>query len=163
MLERDFDRMFRFFLLVSAFSGAARHRCSRNAEDRRCFRTSYTTRFTTVTLCFDDVHAERAPRVRGVKETPWSMPGVHVAHFGPMCLTAWNSLCPPKRPIMSRTGPTRFDAWSSWGGRPERTLGGHPHVLGRHVVAWSTVYTPCKKGCSGIQKITGGLGSLSIW
>ena len=64
------------------------------------------------------------------------MPGVHVAHFGPMCLTAWNSLRPPKRPIMSRTGPTRFDAWSSWGGRPERTLGGHPRVLGRHVVSW---------------------------
>ena len=84
------------------------------------------------------MHAERAPRVRGVKETPWSMPGVHVAHFGPMCLTAWNSLRPPKRPIMSRTGPTRFDAWSSWGGRPERTLGGHPHVLGRRVV--------CRKG-----------------
>ena len=113
-------------------------------------------------LCGDDVHAERAPRVRGVEETPWGIPGMRVAHFRPMCLTAWNSLHPPKRPIMFRTGPTRFDAWSSWGGRPERTLGGHPHVLGRHVVAWSTVYTPCKKGCSGIQKITGGLGSLSI-
>ena len=87
-------------------------------------------------LCFDDVHAERAPRVRGVKETPWSMPGMHVAHFRPMCLTAWNSLRPPKRPIMSRTGPTRFDAWSSWGGRPERTLGGRPRALGRHVVSW---------------------------
>eukprot|EP00964_Phaeocystis_antarctica_P097865 scaffold63929_cov65-Phaeocystis_antarctica.AAC.3 len=41
-------------------------------------------------------------------------------------------------PVMSRTGPTRFDAWSSRGGRPERTLGEHPHVLGRHVV--------CRKG-----------------
>ena len=87
-------------------------------------------------LCSDDENAERAPRVRlrGLNETLWSMPGVHVAHFRPMCLTAWNSLRPPKRPIMSRTGPTRFDAWSSWGGRPERTLGGRPRALGRHVV-----------------------------
>ena len=55
-------------------------------------------------LCGDDVRAERAPRVRGVKETPWGIPGMHVAHFRPMCLTAWNSLRPPKSPIMSRTG-----------------------------------------------------------
>ena len=89
-------------------------------------------------LCGNDVRAERAPRVRGVNETLWGVPGMHVAHFGPMCLTAWNSLRPPKRPIMSRTGPTRFDAWSSWGGRPERTLGGRPRVLGRRVV--------CRKG-----------------
>ena len=31
----------------------------------------------------DDVHAERAPRVRGVNEALWGMPGVHVAYFGP--------------------------------------------------------------------------------
>ena len=68
------------------------------------------------------------------------MPGVHVAHFGPMCLTAWNSLHPPKRPIMARTGPTRFDAWSSWGGRPERTLGGRPRALGRHVACRKEVH-----------------------
>ena len=87
-----------------------------------------------------------------------SSPMSHESH-----MARRNHLRHPKSPIVPRTGPTRFDAWSSWGGRPERTLGGHPHVLGRHVVAWSTVYTPCKKGCSGIQKITGGLGSLSIW
>ena len=32
------------------------------------------------------------------------------------------------------TRPTRFDARSSRGGRPERTLGEHPHVLGPRVV-----------------------------
>ena len=63
------------------------------------------------------------------------MPGVHVAHFRRMCLTARNSLRHPKSPIMPRTSPTRFDAWSSRGGRPEWTLVGHPHVLGRRVVA----------------------------
>ena len=63
------------------------------------------------------------------------MPGVHVAHFCPMCLTTRNGLRHPKSPIMSRTSPTRFDAWSSRGGRPEWTLVGHPHVLGRRVVA----------------------------
>ena len=70
----------------------------------------------TRTLCCDDVNAERAPRARGVHEAPWSTLGVHVAHFRPMCLTAWNN---PRRltcPIMSRTGPTRFDVWSSRGG-----------------------------------------------
>ena len=36
-----------------------------------------------------------------------------------MCLTARNGLRHPKSPIMSRTSPTRFDAWSSRGGRPE--------------------------------------------
>ena len=77
------------------------------------------------------------------------MPGVRAAHFRPMCLTAWNSLRPPKRPIMSRTGPTRFDAWSSWGGRPEQTLRGHPHVLGRRVVGWKEGHEallPLKRG-----------------
>ena len=63
------------------------------------------------------------------------MPGVHVAHFCPMCLTTRNGLRHPKSPIMSRTSPTRFDAWSSRGGRPEWTLGGHPHVLSARVVA----------------------------
>ena len=64
------------------------------------------------------------------------MPGVHVAHFCPICLTARNGLRHPKSPVMSRTSPTRFDAWSSRCGRPEWTLGGHPHVLGRRVVRW---------------------------
>ena len=67
-------------------------------------------------LCGDDVRAERAPRTRGVHEGLRGMLGVHVAHFRPMCLTAWNSLRPPKSPTMSRTGPTRFDARSSRGG-----------------------------------------------
>ena len=40
---------------------------------------------------------------------------------------------------------------SSRGGRPERTLGEHPHVLGGRVVAWlAVVYTPFKKG--GVQE-----------
>ena len=87
-------------------------------------------------LGFDDVRAERAPRVRGVHEGLRGMLGVHVAHFRRMCLTARNSLRHPTSPITSRTGPTRFDAWSSRGGWPERTLGELPHVLGRHVVSW---------------------------
>ena len=86
-------------------------------------------------LCCDDVNAERALWVRGVHEGPWSALGVHVAHFRPMCLTAWNSPRHPTSPIMSRTGPTGFDVWSSRGGRPERTLGEHPHVLGGRVVS----------------------------
>eukprot|EP00964_Phaeocystis_antarctica_P143352 scaffold108891_cov54-Phaeocystis_antarctica.AAC.2 len=31
-------------------------------------------------LCGDDASAERVPRVRGVKETLWGMPGMHVEH-----------------------------------------------------------------------------------
>ena len=81
------------------------------------------------------MNAERALWVRGVHEGPWSALGVHVAHFRPMCLTAWNSPRHPTSPIMSRTGPTGFDVWSSRGGRPERTLGEHPHVLGGRVVS----------------------------
>ena len=54
----------------------------------------------------DDVRAERTPRVRGVHEALWGMPGVHVAHFSPMRLPAWNSLHPPKSPVMSPTAPT---------------------------------------------------------
>ena len=53
----------------------------------------------------DDVRAERAPRVRGVHEALWGMPGVHVAHFNPMRLPAWNSLHPPKSPVMPPHGP----------------------------------------------------------
>ena len=53
----------------------------------------------------DDVRAERAPRVRGVHEALWGMPGVHVAHFSPMRLPAWNSLHPPKSPVMPPHGP----------------------------------------------------------
>jgi hypothetical protein len=51
------------------------------------------------------------------------MPGVHVAHFCPMCLTARNGLRHPKSPVISRTSPTRFDAWSSRGGRPDARVG----------------------------------------
>ena len=72
--------------------------------------------------------------------------GVHVAHFRPMCLTAWNSLRPPKRPLMFRTGATRFGAWFSWGGRPKQNPRSHPRVLGRHVVrqagAWGVPCAP---------------------
>ena len=85
-------------------------------------------------LCFDDVRAERAPWVCGVHGGLGGTLGVHVAHFRPMCLTAWNSPRHPTSPILSRTGPTGFDAWSSRGGRPERTLGERPHVLGPRVV-----------------------------
>ena len=87
-------------------------------------------------LCCDDVNAERAPRVRGVKETLWGVPGVHVAHFRPMCLTARNSLRRLTSPIMPRTGPTRFDVRSSPGGRAEWALGEHPHVPGGRIAAW---------------------------
>ena len=71
------------------------------------------------------------------------MPGVHVSPIFARCAspTARNGLRHPKSPVMSRTSPTRFDAWSSRGGRPEWTLGGHPHVLGRRVVRW-------KGGCA---------------
>ena len=86
-------------------------------------------------LGFDDVRAERAPWVCGVHGGLGGALGVHVAHFRPMCLTAWNSPRHPTSPIMSRTGPTGFDVWSSRGGRPERTLGEHPHVLGGRVVS----------------------------
>ena len=63
------------------------------------------------------------------------MIGVHVAHFRSMCLThgsppGTNSLRRPTSPIYVPHGPTRFDVWSSRGGRPERTLGEHPHALG---------------------------------
>jgi hypothetical protein len=64
------------------------------------------------------------------------MPGVHVVHFCPMCLTARNGLRHPKSPIMSRTSPTRFDAWSSRGERPLWALAGHPQGLGRRAVRW---------------------------
>ena len=90
------------------------------------------------------------------------MPGVHVAHFHPMCLTTRNGLRHPKGPIMPRTSPTRFDAWSSRGGRLEWTLKEHPHVLGARVISRSGVVGCLYTLCSGIQKITGGLGSLSI-
>ena len=59
---------------------------------------------------------------------------MHVARFRPMCLTARISLRRPTSHITPRTGPTRFYAWSSRGGRPEWTLGEHPHALGRRVV-----------------------------
>ena len=71
------------------------------------------------------------------------MPGVHVAHFCPICLTARNGLRHPKSPVMPRTSPTRFDAWSSRGGRLEWTLKEHPHVLGRRVVRWKVVPLGC--------------------
>jgi len=113
-------------------------------------------------LCFDDVRAERAPWVCGVHGGLGGALGVHVAHFHPMCLTAWNSPRHPTSPITPRTGPTGFDVRSSRGGRPERTLGEHPHVLGARVISRSGVVGCLYTLCSGIQKITGGLGSLSI-
>ena len=68
------------------------------------------------------MRAERAPRVRGVHEGLRGALGVHVAHFRPICLTArMNSPRRPTSPITSRTAPTRFDARSSRGGRPERS------------------------------------------
>ena len=63
-------------------------------------------------LCFDDVRAERAPWVCGVHGGLGGALGVHVAHFLPMCLTAWNSPRHPTSPITSRTGPTGFDVRS---------------------------------------------------
>ena len=51
----------------------------------RSSRTYTPTDARTRALCCDDVRAERAPRVRGVHEGPWSMLGMHVAHFRPMC------------------------------------------------------------------------------
>ena len=105
------------------------------------------------------MNAERAPRVRGVKETLWGVPGMHVAHFRPMCLTARNSLRHPKSTVMSRTGPTRFDAWSSRGRRPERTLRGHPHALGARVISRKGVYLvsfhapPTRAGVLGVEGV----------
>ena len=51
----------------------------------RSSRTYTPTDARARALCCDDVRAERAPRVRGVHEGPWSMLGMHVAHFRPMC------------------------------------------------------------------------------
>ena len=61
-------------------------------------------------LCCDDVNAERAPWVCGVHGGLGDALGVHVAHFRPMRLTARNSLRHSKSPVISRTGPMRFDA-----------------------------------------------------
>ena len=85
-------------------------------------------------LCFDDVRAERAPWVCGVHGGLGGALGVRVAYFRPMCLTARNSPCRLTCPIMSRTGHTWFDAWSSRGGWSEQTLGEHPHMLGLRIV-----------------------------
>ena len=78
---------------------------------------------------------------------------MHVAHFRPMCLTAWNSLRPPKRPLMFRTGATRFDAWFSWGGRPKQNPRSHPRVLGRHVVSWKEGLVPLLPPKGEIEKL----------
>ena len=72
-----------------------------------------------------------------------------------MCLTTWNSPRHPTSPITSRTGPTRFDAWSSRGGWPEWTLGELPHVLGRHVVSW-------KEGHEALMPPKGEIEKLRI-
>ena len=65
---------------------------------------------------------------------------------------------------MSRTGPTGFDAWSSRGGRPERTLGERPHVLGARVVAWLAVpsITLQKSGVQEFRKLQAVWG-LSLY
>ena len=90
--------------------------------------------------------------------------GVHVAHFRPMCLTARNSLRHPTGPITSRTGPTRFDARSWRGGRPERTLGEHPHVLGGRVVCRKAVdlvsFMPPARACTA-GAMSAGKGGAS--
>ena len=64
---------------------------------------------------------------------------MHVAHFRRKCLTARNGLRRPRSPFLPRTGPTRFDARSSRGRRPEWALREHPHVLGLRVAAWEAV------------------------
>ena len=100
---------------------------------------SYTPTYARArALCCDYVRAERAPRVHGVHEGPWSMLGMHVAHFRPMCpcasppgrISVSASACAPlSEPYYVPHVPTRFDVWSSRGGKPERTLGEHPQVL----------------------------------
>ena len=113
-----------------------------------------------------DVHAERAPEAPMDPTDPCGTLGARVRHFTLMCLTA-RTACVALRtsPIMPRTGPTRLDVRSSRGGRPERTLGEHPHVLGGRVVCRKGVDlvpfmphphapAPCGRGgraCSGVQ------------
>jgi hypothetical protein len=65
-------------------------------------------------------------------------------------------MCRPLRALLrtSRTGPTRFDAWSSRRGRPESTLGEPPHVLGGCVVCWKggappALHAPARAGALG--------------
>ena len=92
--------------------------------------------------------------------------GVHVAHFRPMCLTAWNSPRHPTSPILSRTGPTGFDARSSRGGRPERTLGECPHVLGARVVprkgAPRALHAPPCTARAGALRVPGEVVSACV-
>ena len=56
-----------------------------------------------------------------------------------MCLTARISLRRPRALLCPARAPTGFDVWSSRGGKPERTLGKHPHVLGGRVVCRKAV------------------------
>ena len=64
-------------------------------------------------------------------------PGVHVAHFLPdVPHRPERPVRRPKSPVVS---PTRFDAWSSRGGRLEWAQGEHPHVLGLCDVCWKGV------------------------
>ena len=62
---------------------------------------------------------------------------MHVAHFLPdVPHRPERPVRRPKSPVVSHT---RFDAWSSRGGRLERTQGEHPHVLGLCDVCWKGV------------------------
>ena len=96
------------------------------------------------------------------------MPGVHVAHFCPMCLTTRNGLRHPKSPVMPRTSPTRFDAWSSRGGRLERTQGEHPHVLGLRVTARgrspaTLLLSPCYPPSEHANSTPSRRGRSGLW
>jgi len=96
------------------------------------------------------------------------MPGVHVAHFRRMCLTARNRLRHPKSPVMPRTSPTRFDAWSSRGGRLERTQGEHPHVLGLRVTARgrspaTLLLSPCYPPSEHANSTPSRRGRSGLW
>ena len=62
------------------------------------------------------------------------MPSLRVAPFESDVSHRLNHLHHPESPIASSMAPTRFDAWSSRGGRPEWTLWEHPHLLGRRIV-----------------------------
>ena len=68
-----------------------------------------------------------------------------------------------RREATSLAPRVRASGWDSGPrGVLERTLGEHPHVLGARVISRSGVVGCLYTLCSGIQKITGGLGSLSI-
>jgi hypothetical protein len=72
------------------------------------------------------------------------------------CASSPGTACAALRALLrtSRTGSTRFDAWSSRRGRPESTLGEPPHVLGGCVVCWKggappALHAPARAGALG--------------